>query len=190
MVSPYPRRWLVLKSLLWRKRMRTVSPEHAEWDTIQKMASLWGHQKCPASLTSASPVLGFVCNRSKHLHKPKDYFPKLTCLLSSFGKNTTPRWSCVWRSHWQKKYPVITLSLFHIQRGCTECFPRPKHSWRCKNTWKIWNQVQSLYLCICCPTKNGQKWTILCQLLQFLCYALKCQKSVSHSVTSRGIFCQ
>lgn len=190
MVSPYPRRWLVLKSLLWRKRMRTVSPEHAEWDTIQKMASLWGHQKCPASLISASPVWGFVCSRSKHLHRPKDYFPKLTCLLSSFGKNTTPRWSCVWRSHWQKKYPVITLSLFHIQRGCTECFPRPKHSWRCKNTWKIWNQVQSLYLCICCPTKNGQKWTILCQLLQFLCYALKCQKSVSHSVTSRGIFCQ
>lgn len=44
------------------------------------------------------------------------------------------------------KRPIITLSLFHIQRECTEHFPRPKHSWRCKNTWKIWNQVQSLYL--------------------------------------------
>lgn len=113
MVSPYPRRWLVLKSLLWRKRMRTVSPEHAEWDTIQKMASLWGHQKCPASLTSASPVLGFVCNRSKHLHKPKDYFPKLTCL--PLGKIQLPD-EAVCEEVIDKRSILLSLCLYSIFR--------------------------------------------------------------------------
>lgn len=54
------------------------------------------------------PVLVFVSDRRQHLHMPKDCFPKLTSLMPSFGKNTTPRWSCVCRSYCTRKYPRKT----------------------------------------------------------------------------------
>lgn len=59
---------------------------------------------------------------------PKDSFPKLTCLMPSFGKNTTPRWSWVCRSYCTRKYPRKTCHhiLLTIQRGCLQDFLRDK----------------------------------------------------------------
>lgn len=151
-MSPSLSSLLVLTSLHWRKRMTTAIPEDVL--VIQKTAPFWGHQRRPGSFASTPPVLGFVCDGKQHLHMPNDYFPKPTCLISSFGTNTTPRWSCACRSHQQRKYPGKTCH--HIvsapySKICMQDFPRASSYSKAQHHFSkiagwLWNQVQSLCL--------------------------------------------
>lgn len=87
--------------------------------------------------TSMPPVLRFVCDRRQHLHMPKDCFPKLTCLMPSFGTNTTPRWSHVHRNYCTRKYPRRTchhiVSAPHPERtdaGLSKGQEKDKWGWK------------------------------------------------------------
>lgn len=156
------------------------------------MAPRWGHQKRPGSLASTPPVLGFVYDRSGHLHTLKIYFPKHMCLLSSCRKNTTQRWCCVWRSHWHRKYPGKTwyhlVSAPFSESPVHRTFQEQNTGWLCINTWKIVKPSSVLYLGLL-QLKPGQTGLFIASTPTATVLLYKWQKSVLHSFTSRGVSC-
>lgn len=117
-----PSPWLVLTQLHWRNKMRTCRTAFRMW--LCSEVAREGQDQCPQYLL----VWGLYVTRRQHLHMPKARFPKLTCLMPSFGKNTTTRWSQVCRSYCTRKYPRKTCHhiLLPIHRGCLQDFLRDK----------------------------------------------------------------